>query len=537
MDFAVKNKYQTKFFFRSVILLMMTIFFPAVCAAQGTLIIPLGINAKDVGPGHPSKNFPYKENYLMLPVTAGGTVFDGAGQRVTVNKPIAVSPKRTTVIPLGNLTTQVSPTPVVPRGFNTRFGPPDPPQPTYTVQRVPVQNTPTVVYSQQPAQRTYTVSPRVVTPTPAAPATQTVRPAPQVRPAEPPASSASSVIEDPFPPGNTPLPSAPTPASPVPHIPSTPPALYDPYILPSSPVPTDITDLPPSGSYASVSAENTGIKNSWNPAPAETSPGTGIFIPENKPVYETGKPSSADTYSPNAYLSETSPEVGKISPGGKEGGTETEKPLSADPVMDDIYRMSADIPREEKEPSAAASGSSPAETSGFSGKTPFETPSVEEKKEITQETPTINASSTSMKFPATKTGDVHLPVPVPRHLEEMMKETAVGQDPPRVAPAPSATIPSSLPPATSLPHNPPSKSENILDIYLDQEPIRLNQSGKPADAIRIAGEQTPEKESPTGIPVNMRKETPGDSVPTSLPPMRASEQPGSKNKQNLGPSV
>ncbi|MDO4549851.1 MAG: hypothetical protein Q4C96_01200 [Planctomycetia bacterium] len=97
---------------------------PEKLKGQGVLVLPVPMSARGNGPAHEVKNFPYKENYLMLPVTSGAVGYDGTGRRVVVNKPIPVSPKRQTVIPLDNLTTQVSPAPVVPRSFNTRYAVP-----------------------------------------------------------------------------------------------------------------------------------------------------------------------------------------------------------------------------------------------------------------------------------------------------------------------------------------------------------------------------------------------------------------------------
>lgn len=118
--------------------------------AQGTLLVPLGITPKESGPTHQTHQFPYKENYYMLPVTSSGTTQSGYGQRTVVNKPVTVNPKRKTVIPLSSLTTQASPTPVVPEGFNARYVPHSsphlnpPPQPTFQAQK-PVYSHPTVI--------------------------------------------------------------------------------------------------------------------------------------------------------------------------------------------------------------------------------------------------------------------------------------------------------------------------------------------------------------------------------------------------------
>jgi len=53
----------------------------------------------------------------MLPLTNGTISHDG-GRTIIVNKPVKVSKKHTTVISLGHGAPNVSPTPVVPRGFN-----------------------------------------------------------------------------------------------------------------------------------------------------------------------------------------------------------------------------------------------------------------------------------------------------------------------------------------------------------------------------------------------------------------------------------
>ncbi|MBQ4143319.1 MAG: hypothetical protein IJD43_07595, partial [Thermoguttaceae bacterium] len=84
--------------------------------AQGTLVVPFGSN-KELAPAHQPYQFPYKENYIMLPLTNGTISHDG-GRTIIVNKPVKVSKKHTTVISLGHGAPNVSPTPVVPRGFN-----------------------------------------------------------------------------------------------------------------------------------------------------------------------------------------------------------------------------------------------------------------------------------------------------------------------------------------------------------------------------------------------------------------------------------
>ena len=84
--------------------------------AQGTLVVPFGSN-KELAPAHKTYQFPYEKNYIMLPLT-NGTVSTDGGRTIIVNKPVKISTKRTTVIPLGHGAPNVSPTPVVPMGFN-----------------------------------------------------------------------------------------------------------------------------------------------------------------------------------------------------------------------------------------------------------------------------------------------------------------------------------------------------------------------------------------------------------------------------------
>ncbi len=89
---------------------------PSAINAQGTMVIPFGQN-KEVGPAHETYRFPYRENYIMLPLT-NGTITQNGGKTIIVNKPVSINSKRPTVIPLGNGAPNVSPTPVVPQEFN-----------------------------------------------------------------------------------------------------------------------------------------------------------------------------------------------------------------------------------------------------------------------------------------------------------------------------------------------------------------------------------------------------------------------------------
>ncbi len=81
------------------------------------LFVPFGRN-KELAPAHDVYQFPYKENYIMLPLTNGQMVTEDGGMRVIVNKPVQINKNRTTVIPLGQGAPNISPTPIVPQGFN-----------------------------------------------------------------------------------------------------------------------------------------------------------------------------------------------------------------------------------------------------------------------------------------------------------------------------------------------------------------------------------------------------------------------------------
>lgn len=180
--------------------------FAGFASAQGTLVVPLGITPKESGPAHQTQQFPYKENYFMLPVTSSGTIQSGYGQRTVVNKPVTINSKRKTVIPLSGLTTQASPTPVVPEGFNARYVPHTspqlnpPPQPTYQAQK-PVYSRP-VVTQRYIAPTTVSArahTPAVTpTPAPARPEPETPRPAPAANPASPPSILVPKSPEEPY---------------------------------------------------------------------------------------------------------------------------------------------------------------------------------------------------------------------------------------------------------------------------------------------------------------------------------------------------
>ncbi|MDO4585444.1 MAG: hypothetical protein Q4D62_15255 [Planctomycetia bacterium] len=90
---------------------------PQKTCGQGTLIVPFG-GVKQMGPGHTTQPLPYEKNYIMLPMTSGKVMHSDGGQTIIVRKPVQLHPTRKTVIPLDQVQGQVSPTPVVPRGFN-----------------------------------------------------------------------------------------------------------------------------------------------------------------------------------------------------------------------------------------------------------------------------------------------------------------------------------------------------------------------------------------------------------------------------------
>ena len=89
----------------------------ALAQSEPTLVVPFGRN-KELVPSHDVYKFPYKENYIMLPLTNGQMVTEEGGMRVIVNKPVQINKRRTTVIPLGQGAPNISPTPIVPQGFN-----------------------------------------------------------------------------------------------------------------------------------------------------------------------------------------------------------------------------------------------------------------------------------------------------------------------------------------------------------------------------------------------------------------------------------
>ena len=86
-------------------------------AQQGTLLVPFS-GTKDIGPAHTTLRLPYEKNYIMLPLNSGSVVTQDGGQRVVVNKPINLHARKQTVIPMEQIRGQVSPTPVIPPGFD-----------------------------------------------------------------------------------------------------------------------------------------------------------------------------------------------------------------------------------------------------------------------------------------------------------------------------------------------------------------------------------------------------------------------------------
>lgn len=90
---------------------------PPKAWGQGTMIIPFG-GVKEMGPAHSTPPLPYEKNYIMLPMTSGKLMRSDGGQQIIVQKPVQLHSRRKTVIPLDQIQGQVSPTPVVPRGFN-----------------------------------------------------------------------------------------------------------------------------------------------------------------------------------------------------------------------------------------------------------------------------------------------------------------------------------------------------------------------------------------------------------------------------------
>ena len=121
-----------------------------------TLIVPFGRN-KELTPAHDVYKFPYKENYIMLPLTNGKLTTEDGGMQVIVNKPIQLNKRRPTVIPLGHGAPNISPTPIVPQGFNGGSVPLPVNRPEGVVVRriYPQQEIITSVESSSPEVRTY----------------------------------------------------------------------------------------------------------------------------------------------------------------------------------------------------------------------------------------------------------------------------------------------------------------------------------------------------------------------------------------------
>ena len=82
--------------------------------AQDALVVPL-FDTKNVSPAHTTTQLPYDKNYVMLPLTSGTVQTSENGEMVVVSRPIRLSTRHETVIPMKEIMGQVKPMPVAPR--------------------------------------------------------------------------------------------------------------------------------------------------------------------------------------------------------------------------------------------------------------------------------------------------------------------------------------------------------------------------------------------------------------------------------------
>lgn len=82
--------------------------------AQDTLVFPL-LDTKNVSPAHTTTQLPYDKNYVMLPLTSGTVQTSENGETVVVSRPVRLSTRHETVIPMKEIMGQVKPMPVAPR--------------------------------------------------------------------------------------------------------------------------------------------------------------------------------------------------------------------------------------------------------------------------------------------------------------------------------------------------------------------------------------------------------------------------------------
>lgn len=137
------KKFFTFPFIRSTALGLVVVLSACDLYAQ-TLILPFGSRNRQPEPAYETTPLPYRKNYFMLPLTTEAGRQTANGTVITTYKPIQITPNRRMVIPLGPGTTQPSPVPVTPRGFNPV---------------VPARSATTVTYGQPQnyGQRVYTV--------------------------------------------------------------------------------------------------------------------------------------------------------------------------------------------------------------------------------------------------------------------------------------------------------------------------------------------------------------------------------------------
>ncbi|MDO4576401.1 MAG: hypothetical protein Q4D98_14430 [Planctomycetia bacterium] len=240
---------------------------PGAYGQQGTMVVPFD-GGVAMAPGHTTQALPYRENYILLPLTSGQVIQADGGQQIIVNKPVPLHPRKKTVIPMSQIQGQVSPTPVVPQGFNggnvtgydlrsSRVS-----QTPYAVpQSVTPHPAPTV--SPMPAPRVTPAPAPVPQPTPATPPTFAPEEpsSPLPAPVEVKSEEPKSIVEPPQPEIPQPEVSQPAPPQPMPPV-SEPPA--------SQPVPTE----PPASPMETSPMET---------SPMETSP-SEAYVPTSTPI-------------------------------------------------------------------------------------------------------------------------------------------------------------------------------------------------------------------------------------------------------------
>ena len=302
----------------------------ALAQSEPTLVVPFGRN-KELVPSHDVYKFPYKENYIMLPLTNGQMVTEEGGMRVIVNKPVQINKRRTTVIPLGQGAPNISPTPIVPQGFNGGSVPLPVNRPEGAVVRriypnenecastvLPAEQVirtyeepavtertealPSVVVPENPSALTSPehsiVTPNQVVPSETVPSPSTdtsqTTPSPYEVPANPQPSNTYEAPTTPQPSDPYEAPTTPQPSDPY-EAPTT-PQPSDPYEAPTTPQPSDPYEAPttpqPSDPYEATPSQET---------PAQTETPNDPYQPKESP--ETPQEPEAPT---SAWRSSTS---------------------------------------------------------------------------------------------------------------------------------------------------------------------------------------------------------------------------------------